>query len=210
MLIASPYYLNDFANIYVRNWVWWLVIDYVGVKLYSVLVVFWVLWRKKMRPSEFGLTPQPVVPFVVVFLITALVGTLIDQNAGQLLKNVPGYPALGGMPEIKSPTWDWIDLTFGLVMVGVLEELIFRGYMHTFLSRYTQSPAAIVVVSSIAFGFIHWSNGSGPVVSASIIGAVFMIAYLYTRSLPAIMLAHFAVDFVDFAGVIPKSIFKFF
>ena len=33
--------------------------------------------------------------------------------------------------------------------------------------------------------------------------------YLKTKSLPAIMLAHFAIDFIDFAGVIPKSIFKF-
>jgi len=37
-------------------------------------------------------------------------------------------------------------------------------------------------------------------------GAVFMLLYLQTRSLPAIMLAHFAVDFIDTANVIPKFI----
>jgi len=47
------------------------------------------------------------------------------------------------------------------------------------------------------------------VITASAIGAVFMIAYLRTSSLPAIMLAHFAINFIDFAGVIPKSMFKF-
>lgn len=210
VLLASPFYLNDFANIYVKDWVWWLTIDYVGDKLYPLLVVAWLLRNKKMRSSEFGLTPQPWVAFLVVFLTMTLVGTLIDQNGTQLLKGLPGYPALGGMPEIKSRVWDWIDLTFGLLMVGVIEELIFRGYMHTFLSRYTNSPGAIVVISAIAFGLIHWSAGLHAVLSTGIIGAVFMIAYLKTRSLPAIMLAHFAVDFVDFAGVIPKSIFKFF
>jgi len=31
---------------------------------------------------------------------------------------------------------------------------------------------------------------------------------LWTRSLPAIMLAHFLVNFIDFAGVVPKEIFR--
>jgi hypothetical protein len=35
-----------------------------------------------------------------------------------------------------------------------------------------------------------------------------MAAYLRTRSLPAIMLAHFAINFIDFAGVVPKAIFQ--
>ena len=114
------------------------------------------------------------------------------------------------MPAIANPVWDWIDLTFGLMMVGVFEELIFRSYMYTFLKRYTRSPFAIVLISSAAFGLIHWSLGLHALVITSIIGALFMAAYLRTRSLPAIMLAHFAINFIDFSGVIPKSIFRFF
>jgi len=81
--------------------------------------------------------------------------------------------------------------------------------MHTFLSRYMQSRFAIVFISSVAFGLIHWSAGLHVVLVASAIGAVLMVAYLSTKSLPAIMLAHFAVNFIDYAGVIPKSLFKF-
>jgi membrane protease YdiL (CAAX protease family) len=150
-----------------------------------------------------------MLSFLVTFLIVTLVGTVIDQNGYQLMANLPGYPSLGGMPAITSPVWNWADLTFGLFMVGVCEELIFRGFLHTFISRYTENSSAIVVVSSIAFGLIHWSLGLHVILITSTIGAVFMIAYLRTRSLPAIMLAHFAVNFIDFAGVIPKSIFRF-
>jgi membrane protease YdiL (CAAX protease family) len=145
----------------------------------------------------------------VVFLVVALVGTTIDQNGYQIVAKFPGYSALGSMPAITNPAWNWIDLTFGLFMVGILEELIFRGYMHTFISRYTKNWFAIVVISTVAFGLIHWSLGLHGVLITSTIGAVFMIAYLRTRSLPAIMLAHFVVNFIDFAGVIPKSIFTF-
>ena len=209
VLLASPFYLNDFANIYVEDWRWWLFIDYVGVKFFPFLVVLWLIYSKKMLASEFGLTTQTIPSFLAVFLVLALVGTLIDQNGYRLIAKLPGYSPLGGMPAITSPVWNWIDLTFGLLMVGIFEELIFRGYMHTFISRYTKSSIAIVVISSVAFSLIHWSLGLHYVLITSTIGAVFMIAYLKTRSLPAIMLAHFIVNFIDFAGIIPKSIFAF-
>jgi membrane protease YdiL (CAAX protease family) len=209
VLLASPFYLNDFVNLYVKNWRWWLFLDYAGVKLFPFLVALWLIYSKKMRASEFGLTTQPMPSFLAAFLIVALFGTVIDQNGYQLIAKLPGYPPLGGMPAITSPAWNWLDLTLGLLLVGIFEELIFRGFMHTFISRYTENSFAIVVISSVAFGLIHWSLGLHVVIITSTIGAVFMIAYLITRSLPAIMLAHFAINFIDFAGVIPKSIFKF-
>jgi membrane protease YdiL (CAAX protease family) len=134
----------------------------------------------------------------------------MDQNLYRLIAKLPGYPPLGGMPAIPSPFWNWVDLTIGLLAVGVFEELVFRGYLHTFILRYTESPVAIVVVSSIAFGLIHWSLGLHAVLVTAVISSIFMIAYLRTRSLPAIMLAHFMINFIDFAGVIPKSIFRLF
>ena len=208
-LLAGPFYLNDFANLYVKDWRWWLFVDYAGVKLLPFLVALWLIYNRKMRASEFGLTGQSMPSFLVALLIVTLVATVIDQNAYPLIAALPGYSALGRMPAITSPVWDWIDLTLGLLMVGIFEELVFRGFMHTFISRYTESSLAIVVISSVAFGLIHWSLGLHAVVITSIIGAVFMIAYLRTRSLPALMFAHFALNFIDFAGVIPKSIFKF-
>ena len=209
VLLVSPFYLNDFASIFIKDWRLWLFIDYVGVKLFPLAVALWLIRSKKMRPAEFGLTTQSVPSFLVVFLIVALVGTVIDQNGYQLIAILPGYSSLGDMPAISSLAWNWIDLTLGLLLVGIVEELVFRGYMHTFLSRFTKSSSAIVAISSVAFGLIHWSLGLHAVMITSIIGAVFMIAYLRTRALPPVMLAHFAINFIDFAGVIPKSIFKF-
>jgi len=208
ILLASPFYLNDFASIYIKDWRWWLFIDYVAVKLLPLLVVLWLIYSKKMSVSEFGLKIQSTSSVLVVFLIVALVGTIIDQNGYPLIAKLPGYPPLGGMPAITSPAWDWVDLTFGLLMVGICEELVFRGFMHTFISRYTKNSYIIVMISSVAFGLIHWSLGLHVVIVTSIIGAFLMIAFVMTRSLPAIMLAHFMINFIDFAGVIPKAIFK--
>ena len=208
VLLTMPFYLNDFASIYVKNWGWWLFIDYVGVKFFPLLIALWLIYSKKMRASEFGLKTQSMLSFLKVFLILALVGTIIDQNGYQLIAKLPGYSPLGGMPAITSPVWNWVDLTLGLLMVGICEELVFRGFMHTFISRYTENLYIIVLISSVAFGLIHWSLGLHAVIVTSIIGAIFMIAFVRTKSLPAIMLAHFIINFIDFAGVLPKTIFK--
>lgn len=209
LLLAGPFYVNDFASIYIGNWRWWLFIDYVGLKLFPCLVAGWLIYSKKMSAAQFGLTRQPLSSFLIVFVGVALVGTIIDQNGYASTPGLPGYTPLGGMPAITSPVWNWIDLTLGLFMVGVCEELVFRGFMHTFIRQVTDNAVAIVVISSLFFGLIHWSLGLQAILITSIIGMVFMIAYLATRSLPAIIMAHFAINFTDAAGVIPKTLFKF-
>ena len=208
-LLMSPFYLNDFANLYVENWRWWLFIDYAGVKLFPFGFALWLIYSKKMQAAAFGLTTQSMRSALAVFLIVAFVGTVIDQNGYRLIAKLPGYSPLGGMPSITSPVWNWVDLTLGLLMVGICEELVFRGFMHTIISRHTKNSCVIILISSVSFGLIHWSLGLHAVIITSIIGAILMVAYLRTHSLPAIMLAHFAINFIDFAGVIPKSIFKF-
>lgn len=208
LLLLSPFYLNDFANLYVRDWRWWLLIDYTCVKLLPLLVVLWLIRAKRLTAAELGLVRQPLAPFLAVFLLITLLGTLIDQNAYKLIEKLPGYAGIAGMPEISSPAWNWIDLTLGLLAVGICEELVFRGCLPAFLSRRTHSRFSIVFLSSVAFGLIHWSSGLNVVLVASVIGVVLMLVYMRTRALPAIMLAHAAVDFIDFAGVVPKAMFK--
>jgi len=210
VVLAAPFYLNDFASIYVKDWRWWLAIDYVAVKLFPLAVVAWLITSGRMQLAEFGLTVQTTPAFLATFFVAALAGTLIDQNAYDLLKALPGYAPLGAMPVIPNDGWNRFDLGVGLLLVGVMEEMVFRAYAHTVISRYTVSPVAIVAISAVAFGLIHWSLGLLTVLITAVIGALFMIIYLRTRSAPALMLAHFAVNFIDFAGVIPKSIFKFF
>ena len=96
MLLAGPFYLNDFSSIYLESWRWWLFIDYTAVKLFPLLVALWLMRSNKIRAAELGLRAQALPPFLAVFLVVTLAGTLIDQN---------GYGLL----------------------VGVFEELVFRG-----------------------------------------------------------------------------------
>jgi membrane protease YdiL (CAAX protease family) len=143
-------------------------------------------------------------------LYTALLfGIIIDQNAIFLIGHIPGHLRLGGMPEITSPLFARLDLTVGLMLVAVCEEIVFRGYLHAFLRRYTQNAVAIVVVSAAAFGLIHWSGGMHRVLATGLIGAVFMMLYIRTRSVHPLIFAHFFINFIDFSGLLPPHLLKF-
>ena len=209
VILIGPFYLNDLANIYITDWRWWLFIDYTFVKLLPLSLLAFLLYTRRLRSQDIGLTNRGLAQMFVVFLTVTIIATLVDQNGYALIESLPGGILLGGMPPIESRTWDWIDLTLGLLLVGIVEELVFRGYLSHYLYGFTRKPAFIVIVSSLAFGLIHWSAGLHAILITTVIGAIFMLAFLYARVLPPIMLAHFAVNFIDFAGVIPKSIFKF-
>lgn len=209
VLLAGPYYLNDFANIYIHDWRLWLFIDYAIMKGLPLIVILWLLRRGLVPASAFHILPSSTGNFLLTFLLTTLIGTVIDQNGYTLIADWPTYPRLGGMPEITSPLWNWIDLTFGLLAVGVVEELIFRGYLRFYLERHLSRPAAVIAASAVLFGLIHWSQGGHAVLITGLIGAVFMSAFFVSRALLPVILAHFVINFIDFSGLIPKEIFQF-
>jgi len=100
ILLCAPFYLNDFSNIYVTDWRLWILIDYTSVKILPFLVVLWLIITRRMALSDFGLTKQPVIRFIAVFLIGTLSVTFMLQNGHLILHWLPGYPPLGKMPEI--------------------------------------------------------------------------------------------------------------
>ncbi len=210
ILLCLPFYLNDFNDIYVKDWRWWLLFDYVAVKLFPLLVLAWLIRREKVGFSALGLRIPSALSFLSAMLVGALAAVFIEQNGYLLTDWLSGDPPLGRMPVIASPLWRWVDLTVGLVMVGIVEEVVFRGYLWIFLSRYTSRAWVVIGISAIAFGLIHWSGGLQQIMATSAVGAVFMALYLRTHSLPAIMVAHYLVNFIAFSNVVPQSIFRFF
>ncbi len=209
ILLCLPFYINDLNDIFVKDWRWWLLIDYVAVKLFPLLVLAWLIRGGKAGFSSLGLRIPSATSFFSVLAVGALSAVFIEQNV-YLLADWFSCAPLGRMPGIENPVWRWVDLTAGLAAVGIVEEAVFRGYLRIFLSRYTRRAWVVIGISAMAFGLIHWSGGLQQIMAASAVGAVFMALYLRTRSLPAIMAAHYLVNFIAFSNLVPQSIFRFF
>lgn len=97
---------------------------------------------------------------------------------------------------------------FNMLLVGLVEELIFRGFLYRAMAK--DFPRAAVILSSVTFGIGHivnLINGAPPVatlcqiVYACIFGFVFVRLLLESKSLLPAILCHSAVNatsvFVD-------------
>ena len=210
ILLALPFYLNDFSSIFVQDWQWWLLIDYVLVKAVPLAGAAWMIGTGRITAGDLGLKGMKPGAFLGWAGGLTLVCTLMDQNAYALMEGLPGYAPLGGMPAISVSFWDTLDLTMGLALVALCEEMVFRGFLFQFFRQFTASIGAVIVLSSMAFGLAHWCLGLHAVIITGLIGAVLMGAYVRIRSVYPLVLAHFLVNYIDFSGVIPKAVFQFF
>lgn len=79
--------------------------------------------------------------------------------------------------------WHWFDLTVGLTLSSVSEELICRAVVAGVLLKRGHSLLFTFVVSSLLFAGAHWSKGSVNIVGAFIWGMFFLAMYLKARSI---------------------------
>jgi membrane protease YdiL (CAAX protease family) len=82
----------------------------------------------------------------------------------------------------------WILLC---LLVGVVEELVFRGYLMRQFSAWGRGAAAIgAVFSSLVFGAAHGYEGARNMFLLTVFGALFALLALFRRSLRAGIFAH--------------------
>lgn len=121
--------------------------------------------------------------------------TLVDELTGLL--GVFRYP------RIHDPLLYWIDLTAGLLLVAVSEELVFRKFARQWLEDLRFGPVAMILISSAVFGLVHWGGGAGHVAYTAMVGAAYMTVYLMFNRLWPLVVAHWLQNFLVFGPFDP-------
>ena len=206
-ILSSIYLLNDFLFMRAGGYAAWLEIDY-GSRLLALGIILFLLKQRLSLPAEFGLTLIPWRRGLKWLLLLTVTGVLIDQIGWRFFEIILPNTQLASMPRIANPFIKTFDLTFGVVFVAVSEELVFRGYCYSaFKDR--MSPPAIIAVSAVLFGLIHWSLGLHAVISAALWGVLPMAALIRTGSVLPAMVAHYITDLVSLGGFVPETWFNF-
>ena len=206
ILLSAPFFLNDFANIYLsKNWIIFFIIDYVFCKAFPFFIFLYLYKKQRLTLNDIGIKSLPVVQLIIWAIIMTIIGIGIDQTGWRFFENILPKTQLGGFPKIPVPWFDKFDLFFGIMCVGIFEETIFRGMAFTVLRQYFKSTISVFIISSIIFGLIHWSWGVHAIINTAIIGAIFMSVMWKTGSVLPVIIAHFLVDYVSFSGVIPYN-----
>lgn len=89
-------------------------------------------------------------------------------------------------------------LVFTALTAGVVEELIFRGYIQTRLQYLFKSPVIAIILSSLFFGLMHYGYGTAiNVVVPIFIGLIFAIHYYKYRNIKFLIIFHFLWDLIS-------------
>ena len=165
----------------------------------AVLILFWVLSRRSLRmlgiqaPDGMGfIVASIVVIAIMVFLAnqvrtakeSAEFATRVRRAAASLSFVTPSTPA-----ELSR------FMGLGLT-AGVVEELIFRGYLVWYFASFAPLWAAIVF-TAIAFGIGHLYQGVAGVLKTTAVGLFFGILYWLSGSIWVPMFLHAATDMLQ-------------
>ena len=118
-----------------------------------------------------------VVALAVIFLIVLHLAVVGPLNS--LLPDIRLYT----IPKVEPVPLAWFDLTFGMALLAVAEELTFRGVLRHIIERFTKSRIILIFFSAALFGLAHWYLGPDVVLSAFFLGIVLMYLYVKTGSL---------------------------
>jgi membrane protease YdiL (CAAX protease family) len=89
-------------------------------------------------------------------------------------------------------------LIFTAFTAGVLEELLFRGYIQPRVERWTQSKLWGILITSTIFGLMHLSYGTmHQVIIPIFFSIVFSSFYSKYRNLKVVIIVHFLWDFIS-------------
>jgi len=206
-VLSAIFLLNDFLFLAAKSYGTWLLIDY-GSRLLALGIVFALVRRKISLLSEFGWTGIPFRSGLWWMLFLTATGLLIDQVGWRYLEQLLPNTQMAAMPKIKNSFVNIFDLTFGVALVAVSEEVVFRGYCYSAL-RDRMSILPLVAVSAVLFGMIHWSQGVHAVASTALWGILPMVSMARTGSIIPAVVAHYITDLVSLGWGVPESWFRF-
>ncbi len=183
---------------------------YGSTIIFQWLIVAVVAWRCRARMlgfAELGLTTAD--PWRIVWSGIALTALLcVNQVFG--LRKMASLPvgkrgSLFAITEKIMPRTSMELLVFaGLACTaGISEEFLYRGFVFGVLLRifakFAGANVIAVALSSVWFSATHWYQGRRGLITTCVVGIIFAVVRIWTRSLVPVMVAHAGIDLV--AGI---------
>ncbi|MCL5097854.1 MAG: CPBP family intramembrane metalloprotease [Candidatus Omnitrophica bacterium] len=180
-------------------------LHFIGAAVSSIVsdlsllcLVLYLVWRNGESFRRIGWTRTKwggEIGWGMVLFLPAVIGANALEQALRAL----GLSAPSKLPSFLSATGvGGIILACVLVVVvAVVEETVFRGYLILRIRTVTRRTSLAVVLSSVVFSLGHGYEGTAGVISVFVLGVVFALIYVWRKSLIAPMVMHFLTDFTS-------------
>ena len=161
-----------------------------------VALVFYFIWRNAEPLNHLGWTTGRL-PMEALLGLLFFVPVMFTANYLESALHHAGLSMPTRRPAFLMASGNsGIALAVALVIVvAVVEETIFRGYLLLRLKPLLRWPWVAVLLSSAVFAVGHGYEGLAGVISVFGLGVVLAAIYLWRRSLVAPMVIHFCIDF---------------
>lgn len=195
-LVVLPFVLNDIGFILARTAPEWLAADY-GSKVVALALILAIPALRRLA-RDWGDTATPL--WLLALAAVASAGLIVAEFRGfeDRLNALWPESALYRFPRIENDGLRIFDLTVGLALTAVAEELVFRRLFADIAGPLFRSEWAMVAISAVLFGAIHWSAGVGSVVCAALAGVVLMVLMRRSGSLWPPVAAHYLANLILF------------
>lgn len=173
--------------------------------LLAIVILAYLLYRHQLPPTSFGVqlrgwgwqllwSVPTLIATYAVFLATVVVITVIMMLWHTLEDDVLERTKLLEVLPLDD-LWTAVLL---LVPVAIHEEVIFRALLIPYLHRLGCGWATAVLLTAAVFGALHVAQGVTGMIQVFFLGLVFGGCFVATRSLLAVIVAHFLFNLLQF------------
>ncbi|MBL8672917.1 MAG: CPBP family intramembrane metalloprotease [Alphaproteobacteria bacterium] len=194
--VYAMFYLNDLPMLAVRGTYWVYVIDYVTRA--AVIIAIVVVPHLRAASSDWGRLRVRWYEAAILTAIPVVAYTPLLEHLAIPLNNALKFPYAFGWLKIDQPFLRLVDLSFGLILVAISEELVCRQLARTYLLPLLKTEWATALVAAVVFGLMHWGTGIGIVVVATIMGLVFWWTWRESGSLVVPIIGHYFANLFFF------------
>lgn len=167
-------------------------------------LVWLVVWRRGQSAASIGVTRQGWAPdvligvtalfaiYAIIFIFVPVVAVLWPEVLKQLQRNAE---LLQDIVPPLSPL-AFLPLAF---LIGVYEEILFRGFLMTRLRKATGSWIAAALLSTLVFTLLHAGDQTGAaLLLILLLSIVFSIMTIWRRSILPAIVAHALFNYSQF------------
>ena len=197
LVLILPFFLNDFYFFYLEENAE-LVALLDNIQRILILLLCYLLFGKSGLRFSSSLAPKeqrdkfldclifPVLIAIFYLVIHSIFNFLSPEEWKEGFR----------FARISNPIYRWLDLTFGLVLVSISEELVFRRHVYSYFASLIKVDLVANIIQALLFGFMHWGSGVNSVILGCLFGFIAGVFYDQKKYLLPVIILHTIVNFV--------------
>jgi len=162
----------------------------------------WVLHSNHLSPADIGLSlgnrPWTLAISAAILVLVGLSVTTRKKTISSKTRDEKLGAAVGRirrlLPFTSAERAVWVPVS---LTAGLCEEFLYRGWVLILFAGIFGHVWAGLIVSSIIFGFAHSYQGRTGVIGTAVLGMVFGLLFVFTRSLIPGQIFHTLLDITN-------------